>query len=138
MYTLERLPVEKVVAADIQDLSSTAVHTTSYSVLEQCTVRRVLALVTTLMNGPATVQFKKRPTFGSAVGESVVATLVIPDTTVVGKVLFKNFNPVTLEPGDQLVMEVTVAATAGAAHYGVKLDLHSEDAKELADMVLSS
>jgi len=137
-YDMERLAVEKVVSADIDNLGATGVHTTSWAVHQASTVTRVLALVTTVLVGAATVQFKKRPIFGSATGESVVATLVIPGGTAAGKTVFKDFKSVNLLPGGQLIAEVTSAATSGNAHYGAKLELHEEAAVEVTNMIKSA
>jgi len=137
-YDMERLAVEKTVAADIDDLSGTGVHTTSWLIAQKTTVRRLLAIVTTLLDGAATVVFKSRPVYGTAGGEVTLGTLVIPDTTVAGKTLYKDITPVNLDPGQELIVEVTVAATSGAAIYAHKSELHEEAAVEVTDMVKSA
>ncbi len=136
-YDMERLAVEKVVAADIDDLGSTGVHTTSWMVTQACSVRRVLALVTTVLDGAAVVEFKRRPTFGSASGEVLVASLTVPTLTAAGKTVYKDFKSVNLLPGEELIAEVTSAATSGNALYGAKLELHEEAAVEVANMIKS-
>ena len=127
MYTEKRLELLMVGAAAPDDLSSAAVHSQSYLVLSPMMVDNFLASVTTVTVGPATIALKRRPTFGSATGESTLASIVIPGATAAGQTLFKKFKGVKLEVGDELVFEITAAATSGAALYGVEVDECPED-----------
>jgi hypothetical protein len=67
----------------------------------------------------ATVQFKFRPTMGSATGEIVIGTLNFPIGTAINTMVYKTVDNVKCLPGGEIVASVTVAATAGAAHLGV-------------------
>jgi len=144
MYTEEQLSMSlvQVGTGAVDDLSATGVHTYSYAVMEQCCVRRLMAYITTLVDSGGTdaiITFKRRPTFGSAAGEVSLGTLTVPDATVVSDVVFKDISPVTLEPGDQLIFEVTTAAgTAGGSLYGVRADLDPEDARSQSQMITSA
>lgn len=132
---LELLPVGSI-AAD--DLSGTGVHGYSYLVLSPCAVKRFLAAVSTVLVGPATVVLKRRPTFGSATGEVVLDTIVIPAAAPVGQVMYSDFKMVELDVGDELVFEVTVAATSGGALYGIEAENDPEVPAENSDMVASA
>ena len=140
MYTEEQLSpsLYKTVAADIDDLSAAAVHDSSFAVMEQCCVRRLMATVTTATVGAATVEFKFRPDYGSAVGEVSLGSLIIPASSSVGDVVFKDVSPQSLTPGGQVVFEVTSAATSGNALYGFRADLDPEDANNQSQMVESA
>jgi hypothetical protein len=48
------------------------------------------------------VLFKKRPTPLSASGESTVATVIVPDATAIGKVVYENCTPVKFNVGDSM------------------------------------
>jgi hypothetical protein len=57
----------------------------------------------------------------------------------VGDVIYKDVSPVSLEPGGELVFEITTAAdTAGGAVYGVRADLEPEDVNNQSQMTASA
>lgn len=144
MYTEEQLSMSlvQVGAGAADDLSATGVHSYSFAIMEQCCVRRLHALVSTLVDSAVTeavIDFKARPNFGSATGEVTLGQLTIPDATVVGDVVYKDISPTNLFPGGELVFEVSVAAdTAGGAVYGVRADLDPEDANNQSQMIESA
>ena len=86
----------------------------------------------------ASIQLKRRPTYGSAVGEVVLATVIIPAATAAGKMVYKKFQGVDVEPGDQLVYEVSSAATSGAALYDQRSDNDPEAPAEQSDAIESA
>ena len=137
-YTQEKLAMLQLGSGAPQDLSVAAVHSTSFLVGSQMDITRCMAHVSVVTVGAATVQCKKRPLQGSAVGEVVLATLVIPDATPAGKIIYKDFDEVTLQPGDEIVYEVTAAATSGSAHYMQEVEQDPEQASEQADMMESA
>ena len=95
--------------------TATGVLAHRYIAMENLAVRRAGFLVTTAINGAATIAVKKRPTHGSATGESTIATLTIPTATAVGQVVYKDFEPVKIGVGQEVCFDVTSAsATAGA------------------------
>lgn len=139
MYVEKRLGLLQIGVGAVQDLSVAAVHTYSYLVGSQCELKRFLAHVTTLTVGDATVVAKRRPGgLGVVLGEEVIATLVIPGGSTVGQVVWKDVEPVELEVGDELVFEVTVGATSGAAAYDIELSDDPEVPANNPDMVESA
>lgn len=132
------------VAADLDDLTGAAVHTTSFAVGAEIEIQRVMALVTTAVvsTGAVVVAMKRYPTYGSAASAETVGTISIPAGTAAGKVVYKDVTPVTAYPGDQLVFEVTTAAAgggaAGNAAYMFGAVLKPEMAANQADMIASA
>ena len=57
-----------------------------------------------------------RPTYGSNTGRLERKTLTIPIGTAVGKVVFSTPINAMFMPGEQLMIELITAATAGAGH----------------------
>jgi len=55
-----------------------------------------------------TVIFKKRPTPLSATSETTLGTLTIPDATAVGKVIYKDIDPISFSVGDSVEISHTV------------------------------
>ena len=146
MYTEEQLGLSNymAVAADADDLTGAAVHTTSVGVMAQVKVKRLMCLVSTAVvsTGAVVVAFKRYPTFGSAAGAVTLGSVSIPAGTAAGKVVYKDISQVTLLPGDQLVAEVTTAAAgggaAGGALYGVLAELDPEQPANQSDMIASA
>jgi len=148
MYTEEQLPMAVVQvgagAADV--LTAAAVHSSSYVVLEQCKISRFLALVTTEIandSAAAVVTMKQRILYGSSSGEVDLTTITFPDGTAAGKVLYSDFEAVQLNPGDEVVFEVTTAGTdgssaAGGAIYGALCFHDPETPANQTDMVESA
>lgn len=134
MYVEKRLELLMVGAAAPDDLSGTGVHSYSYLVLSPCSVDKLLASVTTVLVGAASVQLKRRPLFGSAVGESVLATVAIPAAAAAGQSYQQTFKGQDLDVGDQLIFEVSAAATSGAALYGVEVDNDPEEPGNNAEL----
>ncbi len=137
MYTEKRLSLLQVGDGAADDLSGTGVHGTSHLVGAGMSYNRAMAHVSVVTVGAATVLIKRRPLFGSATGESVLATLLIPAATVAGTIVYQDIDPVNLDPGDEIVSEVTVAATSGSAHYMHEVEEHSDQPSEQADMLKS-
>lgn len=112
------------------DLTAAAVADLSHVCKSHCIVRRLLmpVLVATVSTGNIVVTFRKRPTPGSAVGQSDLGTLTIPTAAVVGKTYYKDIQGVEFQPGDELICEVTTAAAGGgAAGQGLGLFVAEED-----------
>lgn len=137
MYSEKRLPLLQVGDGAADDLSGTGVHGTSHLVGVGLSYNRAMAHVSVVTVGASTVVVKQRPLFGSAAGEVVLATLLIPAGTAAGVVVYKDVDPVNLEPGDQIVAEVTAAATSGSAHYMHEVEEHSEQPSEQTNMLKS-
>lgn len=142
MYTNKQLGGANVVhvAADLDDLSATGVHTTSMAIMSKAKVRRVACLLSAAIvsTGAVVVAFKRRPLYGSASGEVTLASLSIPAGTAAGKLVFKDLDS-SVFPGDQIIAEVTTAATtSGDGLYGIFLDDAPEQPSESSDMVESA
>jgi len=130
-----------VLTAD--DLSATGDAGVAWDIVRPVTVIRVGALVTTVLNGAAVVAFDRRVTTGSDTGRvnglnaAGDAVITIPTTTAAGKIVYKDVR-VDLDPGDQVIAEVTSGATSGAARYFVECVNRDEVAANLSDMVASA
>jgi hypothetical protein len=112
-------------------------------VIEPITITRVGTLITTVMNGAATVAFDRRVLTASdtgrvdalnAAGDGVIT---IPTTTAVGKIVYKDVR-VNCDPGDQIIAQVTSAATSGAGRHFVEYISRDETPGNCSDMVASA
>lgn len=71
----------------------------------------------------AVVVLKKRPTPGSASGEVVLQTLTLATAEAAGNTVYGNDLQAHILPGEQVIIEVTTATTAGALTYaGLEFD----------------
>ena len=126
MYVEKRLELLKVGASAPDDVAVADVAGYSYLVLSPCSVDKLLVSVTTVIagGGTSTVELKRRPTFGSAVGEVVLASMDLDGAAgvAVGQTLQKTFKSVKLAVGDELVFEVAANGATGNALYGVECD----------------
>lgn len=109
-----RLPVGA--QAEI-DLTSAAVQSFSFLLSMNARVFRLQAKVTTatVSTGSIVITFRRRPTFGSATGQTTLGTISIPTAVVVNKIYYKDITPVNCVSGDDIVAEVTTAAAGGGA-----------------------
>lgn len=137
MYT-EKQPLSLVGARVEDDLSAEDVAAYSQAVMSGATINEFHVLVSTVTVGDASIQLKRRPTYGSASGEVVLATVVVPGGTAAGKMLVKRFKGVDVEPGDEIVYEVISAATSGGALYDQRSDNDPEAPGEQADVIESA
>lgn len=99
------------VAAEVLT-AATAVHG-SYVITKQCKIKSIAFYVNVAVLAGTTapqVRLIRRPTYGSATGQVVLGTLIIPNGAAVGSVIYKLINPVSLFPGDALTLEHTVQA----------------------------
>jgi hypothetical protein len=102
---------------------------------ERLDIAEVGVLVTTAptVTAPVLTLFR-RPTPGSGTGEVSLGTITLPVATAIGKRVKKGFNA-RLNPGDQLRIAVTTAATAGAGLIYVKAYPGGSAALEADDVV---
>lgn len=125
--------------------AAVAVHG-GYIVMRPIKVTGFYFAVTTLVeadNVAPVVEVNRRPTIASSSSEVQLATLTIPEATAVGKVLYKNIEPVLCYPGDELSFEHITQATdsgtaAGAGFYGVDYEVVSEAVANCGDWVASA
>lgn len=78
------------------------------------TVRRVAFVLEVATSATAaTVQIIKRPTPGSTSGQTVVATMTFDVVTAQGSTVYSPDLDLRLAPGEEVVLNQTVAATGG-------------------------
>lgn len=126
------------------DLSAAAGSHGEFLCMRACTLRQfeagvVLTAVVATTTAP-TIVFKKRPTPGSSSGQSTVATLIIPDATAIGKVLYKLVTPVPMAVGDSIEISWTqaVGSAAGKASVSWRADFAPEVEANNSDEIASA
>ncbi len=78
-----------------------------------------LVITAPTVTAPVAV-FKFRPTIGSATGEVTIGTLTFAlATALINTEVFKTVDNVKLTPGGEVVVQITVASTAGAVQFGM-------------------
>lgn len=129
--------------AIVIDIGGSSADAGELSCIKPCRIKRVMFAVTDeavvgTTTAP-TVVFTKRPTPNSATGESVVATLTIPNGTAVGKVLYKDVD-VGFEVGDALEISHTVGVgdPAGQGIASCVCEDSPETPENMADMIESA
>jgi len=145
-YLVPNIPLATTTAGVLREMdigAASADHGEMLCVRRCMVARAKFTLVGEAAGGSATaptVVFTRRPTPLSATGEVVIATLTIPDTTAVGKTVFKDFDPVTLEVGDSVEIAHTVGVTGptGQGFWSLKLIPMPEDARNEGDMIESA
>lgn len=139
MYTSHKF--EKVLAiAEASQTPAVKNATRHYCGLQPQIVRSVslIEMVANTVTAAIWV-LKRRPTPGSSSGEEVVATLTVPVAgAAIGRVIYKKGLNVKLNPGDELVMELTQAATAGSVTISVELDVAPENIANFAPEAVAS
>lgn len=86
------------------------------------------------------VVFTKRPTPNSATGESVVDTLVVPDGTAIGKVVYADVDPVSFAVGDSMELShvIGTGSPTGIGCYFFICDEAPELPANNSDMIESA
>lgn len=105
-----------------EDLSATGLVGYSQLLLENCSVSRLYAKVTTsvVSSAPAVFTFYARPTYGSSGSQVTLGTVAIPGGSAANLLFYKDINPINVPANYQLVADVSTAATAsGAALVGL-------------------
>ena len=104
-------------------------------------VRGIAAVVTTATTAadPAILSFDKRINAGSDSGKVVggIGTLTIPGGTAQGRVVYKLVN-VALDASQEVVVALTDAAAAGAAHVLMWVEPHWENPANFTSGILSA
>lgn len=129
-----------------ETVSATAAGHGGYLCVQPCRVRRLIFVITEAIAADDTapvVEFNKRPTPGSATGEELVGQLTLPDTTAIGKVVYKDIDPVDFETGDELALEhvtqaVDGSSAAGKGFYAFEIESRNEYEANLSELVLSA
>ena len=126
------------------DIGAASAVAGEYLCVEPC---RILSFQFTLTEEAAggsttapTVVFKKHPTPLSSTGSSTLATLTIPDTTAIGKTVYKLITPANMAVGDSIEVSWTVGVGSPTGQ-GLASFICEEDpevAGNNSDMVASS
>lgn len=130
----------------IEAIDATAAVHGGYVVAKRCKIKRLMFVLQTLVVSSVTdavVEFNRRPTINSGSGEVLLGQLTIPTGTSIGTTIFLDIDPVTLEVGDELSLELAVqgvdaSAVAGDGFYMFELEEDAENAKNEDNMVLST
>lgn len=129
----------------VEDLSATAAVHGEYLCVRPCSVNRIMFNISTLTvstSTPSQVRFSKRPLQGSDTGAVVLGSLIIPDATAVGKVVYKDIAKVSFAVGDTLKLENSVVGTggsvAGQGYYCFEAFDDPETVANNSDMVASA
>lgn len=126
------------------DIGATGADHGELICVKACKVYRAQFILTGEVAGGTsvapTVLFKKRPTPLSATGESTVATLTIPDATAIGKVVYKDFEPVSFAVGDSMEISHTIGTgtPTGMGHYSFLCLESPEESANNSDMIESA
>lgn len=145
-YLIPNIPLATTTAGVLREMDIGAASANHGEMLcvRRCQVKRVqFTLVGELAGGSSvapTVVFTRRPTPLSATGEVVIATLTIPNATAIGKQVFKDFDPVTLEVGDSIEIAHTIGTgtPTGQGFWSVKIEPMPEQAVNESDMIESA
>lgn len=144
-YFAPNIPLATTDAGVMQeiDIGASSADHGEYVCYKACTVQRAMFSLTGETAGGSgtapTVIFKKRPTPLSSTDESAVATLIIPDGTTVGKVVFADVD-VNFNVGDSLEISHTVGVTGptGKGHAYMECIEKQEEAANESDMIESA
>jgi hypothetical protein len=113
-----------------------------WSPVQPTRILGVYATITTATTAadPGTLAFEKRITAGSDTGRVTtgVPTLTILGGTAVGKVVYKEVVPFLVVPGEEIVVKLTDAVAAGAAHISLWVDPQYELPANNANMIASA
>ena len=112
--------------------------------VKPCKVYRCQFTLTSELAGGTSVAprvvFTKRPTPLSATGESVVATVIVPDATAIGKTVYKEVEPVSFAVGDSMEIShvIGTGTPTGQGVYSFLCFEVSEEPGNNSDMVESA
>ena len=119
-----------------------------FNVMRPITVVRVGVLITEVVATSSTdgiISFDRRVLTDSDTGrgDADVGQVTIPDTTAVGKTVVDAGTPVDLDPGDQVVPQVTTAGVdagteTGEFLYFIEYYIRPESDVNLTDVVVSA
>ncbi len=122
----------------VETLTTSGVYG-GYLITKPCAISEFKFYVTVATVGVGEVEVNRRPDYNESSTEILIATLVIPTGTAVGKVVSKRFEPVQLSVGDELSFECNATvATTGSGFYDVVLHFDSESDGNQSDLVTSA
>lgn len=118
--------------------TATGIISRNFAVQQPFIVRAIAACIVVVPTVTAPVlNFKRRPTPGSATGEVSIGTLTLPLTSVIGQVYYKKGFSTKLFPGEECVCDVTTASTAGTIVPSIHIEPSWESQENNTEMVLS-
>lgn len=126
------------------DLTAAAVHGKTLLPQDKMLINRIQMHVTTatVSTGNIVVAFKKYLAPGVSAGAVTLGSITIPTAIAAGKVYYKDISSVGLEPGQEIVVEVTTAAAGGGAAGAAVFALVGEEDPEvpanMSNMVASA
>jgi len=94
-----------------------------FTVMEPMVVFGLRLLVTLLTaydtkTADQIISLDHQPAYGSVSGRTELGAITVPDALAAGKVLYKDFTPKKVMPGEQLVFEIKQAGTGGGSISG--------------------
>ena len=121
-----------------EDLETDALkNTTKYiRIYEPCTLVRVNVLVTVIADAAMTFTVTSEAIKGGT--STAIDTLTLPDTTAVGKVLYKDVEETDLEPGNVIKIVVSNTGTSTAVGLSATVIRRAEVPGNLTNMVASA
>ena len=128
-----------VLAGSNISVATTGVKTNTPAGTFPFVVRAFAAVIRTVPTVTATiVTGKRRPTPGSATGEVIIGTLVLPTTAALGNLYYKTGFSTKVFAGEEFVFDVTTASTAGAADLIVQTEPNWDIPGNSPKMILSA
>lgn len=124
-------------------MASTGIPSSSNSFvcLQNCRVTRIAFYVSVVMNSSSDIvlQIIRSTVLNSVSTQTVVGTLTVPKTQAIDKIIYKDVTPLNCNVGDQLLMNVTTAATSsGSGFFFVEADLDPEVALNQTKLIASA
>src|SRR3954468_13293407 len=101
----------------VEDLAAAAAVHGEYLCVRACVLKRIMFNVSAAVVATSTapvIRFSKRVLQGSDTGAVVCGSITVPDTTAIGKVMYKDITPVSFAVGDTLKLENTQIAVGGS------------------------
>ncbi len=123
-----------------KDLLNDGVKNTSdiADVLDPCTIVRIGVLVTVIADAVMTITVTRRILTGSDTNEVALGTLTVPNTTAVGKVVYKDITPQDANVGDQIEWAISNDGTSTAFQSFAVAIPRAEVPANQSDMIASA
>ncbi len=107
-------------------------------ILDPCTLLRIGALVTVIADASMTITVTRRVTTGNDANEVAIDSIIVPDTTAVGKVVYSDITPTDLNVGDQIEFAIANTGTSSAFQCFAVVSPRPEVPANQTDMVLTA
>ena len=120
------------------DYSDSIKNTTDViRILENCTLIRLGALVTVIADGIMTIAVTQETKPGGT-GGTAIDSVIIPDTTAVGKIVYADVTPTALLAGQELLLTNSNTGTSSAWKLFAVVVPNEEPPANVASMVESA